>query len=381
MNRQMLADMLGAFAAARNGRGADYLTSMQYRNDRDEQRKALQKQQNQQRQDQLSKERMQAWAVDNRAINHMLKNGQIDRAVTRLNNRLFIGQGLPGFDPKSTQAIKELVTLYESEKQAGRGENANQALQAAIAETDFADQQFSAMGLIQAPEKPQNVKLGKDDRIVNPVTGEEVVGASSTVEKPTTAPREIIEALPENIRPQAEAAYTAAGGGSSGLSAVNDVSERDAESRSEESANQKARGVQMRAIDLTTRILANPDTKDVVGSIGGSALGTFLNPSNYLDQGNANAIADIEELADILTTENLDLMTGVLSESDIKLLRSVAGGGLDRKRGNQQFERDVNRVLETLITAERMSAEDLSSLSDEQFAVYEAAIERKYGNE
>jgi hypothetical protein len=42
------------------------------------------------------------------------------------------------------------------------------------------------------------------------------------------------------------------------------------------------------------------------------------------------------------------MMSGVLSESDIKILRDVAAGGLDRKRSKKEFISNVDRILKAL---------------------------------
>ncbi|MDB4726143.1 hypothetical protein OAF54_01810 [bacterium] len=102
-----------------------------------------------------------------------------------------------------------------------------------------------------------------------------------------------------------------------------------------------------RTVELLDRILANPELDDVVGSVEGTDKGFFFGSQSHSD-GEAEAIADIEEASNILTTENLKLMSGVLSESDIKLLANLAGGALNRTRGEEAFKGDVTALRDKL---------------------------------
>ena len=44
----------------------------------------------------------------------------------------------------------------------------------------------------------------------------------------------------------------------------------------------------------------------------------------------------------------MSLMTGVLSESDIKLLKNLSSGALNRKRGEKRFRKDTQELLDRL---------------------------------
>jgi len=59
-------------------------------------------------------------------------------------------------------------------------------------------------------------------------------------------------------------------------------------------------------------------------------------------------IADIEDLQAILTKDNLNLMKGVLSENDMKLLTRISGGGLNRTRGEKRFLQHAQGILQAL---------------------------------
>jgi len=74
-----------------------------------------------------------------------------------------------------------------------------------------------------------------------------------------------------------------------------------------------------RAYDLTTRMLSNPEALNNVAGPISSRLPTIRGSS-------ADTEADLKELENLLTLGNLNRMTGVLSETDIKILANAASG-------------------------------------------------------
>lgn len=400
MNRQDIGKLMLAAGMGWQGQGAQFVESQ----DRMQRLDRMENQQRQQRNQQLSTERKQALALDFRDIGNRLRNGQIDSAVSLLNRRMQVGSMLPEFNPEDSQALKDLILESERAMQAGDQETAQFALQQAIGLTQVVDDAAVQSGIIPARPAPNLQAIDTDQRVIDMNTGREVVPAQQGDLK-------LPEALTRGMQPEqvdaAQAAYQAAGGGSAGLNAVNDmVQDREEMQRRENlpdaltriypSATQqdlaqmievarsadtvedgikqagelfnnvqterKARGVQFRAIDLLGRILGNPSTKNVTGPLQGRGiLGDYLtNPES------ANALSDIEEVANILTAENLDLMSGVLSETDIKLIASLSGGGLDRRRSDTRFQRDVQQILSKLINAQNINPEMLSQLSNDE---------------
>lgn len=99
----------------------------------------------------------------------------------------------------------------------------------------------------------------------------------------------------------------------------------------------KSENVRKITVDLIGRIRRNKELKNVLGAVEG--LFDFR-----LDPDEVELIADIRELENLLTVENLDLMTGVLSETDIAILRSVGAGGLDRRRSVDEFKRRLDNI-------------------------------------
>jgi hypothetical protein len=102
----------------------------------------------------------------------------------------------------------------------------------------------------------------------------------------------------------------------------------------------------LRGIQLVNRILDNKELKAVIGGMEGSH--SIDSRQHMFDQLEINAIADIENLADILTGDNLGMMSGVLSESDMKIIANIAGGGLNRQRSLEVFKADIMAIKEVL---------------------------------
>lgn len=347
-----------------------------------DQKKLIDQQQKQQRSKELSAERKRAMALDMRGVRELLKGGMTDRAITKLNNREKVGMLLPDFDAVTTQEIRSLIATGNEQE--------------ALKYLDIIDNAAISEGVLPAmaaAEKP--IALAGNERLVDPSTNEVLVPAvQETPEAAPQVPPALLAGVPAEIVPQASAAFEAAGGGSAGISAMNDVIARgregearqqvpqllqasfpnaspaemaqleatvsgasDVESglaaankvREEQRRTKKAKDFQQRAVDLLTRIIEHPEVTDVVGTVQGSDIkGNILNPFRMLDQDNADIIADIEEAQNILTSENMDLMTGVLSESDIKLLKSLSSGALNRTRGDKRFIQDATKLRDTL---------------------------------
>jgi len=107
----------------------------------------------------------------------------------------------------------------------------------------------------------------------------------------------------------------------------------------------KGKVFQKRAVDLLDRILGADELNDVIGSIEGSDESLIPFGGQKLRGDNeSEIIADIEEAGNILTADNLDIMSGVLSETDIRIIANLAGGALNRKRGEEAFIKDVTNL-------------------------------------
>jgi len=116
--------------------------------------------------------------------------------------------------------------------------------------------------------------------------------------------------------------------------------------REQQKTNKKGREVQQNALIIAKRIRNNGDLNAVLGSKqGASQLGDLAHRN---DPGETDAIVDIENLLNMLTADNLSMMTGVLSETDIQIIADVAGGGLNRLRSEGLFKADLDRIITSL---------------------------------
>lgn len=107
-----------------------------------------------------------------------------------------------------------------------------------------------------------------------------------------------------------------------------------------------------RALEVANRLLENDELDDVTGSIDAKDESFIpFGGEKFRGDNEANAIADIKEIGNILTADNLDIMTGVLSETDINIIRSLAAGGLDRSRSDERFREDLVRIRDSLLKA------------------------------
>jgi hypothetical protein len=155
-------------------------------------------------------------------------------------------------------------------------------------------------------------------------------------------------------RTQLQAAMDAAKNTESGLKEA-------AKIRTEQRRLKKAKGFQERAVFLLDKVLNNPELNDVIGSSEGKDEG-FLFGDKIRSDKEAEAIADIKELESILTAENLSLMTGVLSETDIAIIRSLGAGALIRTRGEDRFIEDVTELKDKLSSQLVQTVDDTAQL-------------------
>ena len=79
-------------------------------------------------------------------------------------------------------------------------------------------------------------------------------------------------------------------------------------------------------------------TKGIFGRFDASAVGQMTQSGRQIDQQ-----AALNQLRDILTAENLGIMSGVLTDRDIQVIANIAGGGLT---GRQTDERAVEQLEE-----------------------------------
>lgn len=229
-------------------------------------------------------------------------------------------------------------------------------------------------------------------------------GITPAVEAPPVLPPSITADLSPDLAKKVNDTFTAAGGGDKGIKAVTKLIDQGTESerraaspeiikntfpkasdaeraqlqgvmdgakntesglkaagklREEQRRDKKGKGFQVRAVELLTGILDNDELNDVLGSIEGATDFRFQDSE-------AELIADIEEAGNILTADNLSLMSGVLSETDIKILQNLAGGALNRKRSSARFKKDVTALRDKLASKQIVTVDDRATANQVQ---------------
>jgi hypothetical protein len=223
---------------------------------------------------------------------------------------------------------------------------------------------------------------------------------ATTASEQAVIPPVLLSGLSNDVAEKGSAAFTAAGGGKDGLNAFQKIVDAGSEQEKRiaspqilkssfpkaspaemvqlqatmDSANNTQEGLklasklrvdqrrdlkgkdfQIKAIDLLDNILKNDQLSDVIGSIeGGIDFRLFSDAESEL-------IADIEEAKNILTADNLSLMSGVLSESDIRILANLSGGALNRKRTEKRFTTDVTSLRDRLKSKMIVTADDTAN--------------------
>ena len=230
-------------------------------------------------------------------------------------------------------------------------------------------QRFDAAGNIIASSAPkaEAFTLAPGERRIQ---GGRIVAEGAPLQQ-TVIPPQLLTGLPDQVAGKASAAYSAAGGGKDGIAAYGKIVDQAGETerrkaspkliqqsfpdasnaeriqlqsamdaakttdeglknagtiRGQQRQMKKAKVFQKQAVSLLTSIIENPQLPDVTGSIEGAY------DTRLFSDSESGLIADIQESVAILTSDNMDLMSGVLSESDLALLKNLSSGALDRKR-------------------------------------------------
>jgi hypothetical protein len=255
---------------------------------------------------------------------------------------------------------------------------------------------------LEVPETEGEFTLSPGQQRFGP--GGKVIAAVSADQAATKEiPPELVIGLDESVARKGAAAFKAAGGGNDGLKAFTNIVDQGSELerrqaspqiiqatfpnateaeraqlqgvmdsakttesglkaaagvREEQRRTKKAQGFQDRAVTLLNSILASDELNDVLGSVEGAIDFRFQDSE-------AELISDIEEAENILTADNMDLMTGVLSESDIKILKNLAGGGLNRRRTAERFRADVGAIRDKLASQKVTTIDEQRSVGGE----------------
>lgn len=330
----------------------------------------------QQRGQKLDLDRKKAFAQDLRGTRQLLDAGDVQGASQLLGNRIELINQLGGDATDSMGLLQSIQSVQTPEE-----------LQSISGELGTLENRAVAAGFLSAPKAAEGFTLSPgQERFVGGRKVASVAPLAKDVPTSTEIPAELVIGLDQEIATKGAAAFRAAGGGKDGLKAFNEIVDKGGESqrraaspqiikttfprassaeltqlqgvmdaakttesglkeagklREEQRRNKKGQAFQEKAIDLMGRILGNDELDDVLGSVEGAI-------DFRLQDSEAELIADIEEAANILTADNLSLMSGVLSESDIKILQNLAGGGLNRKRSPARFRNDVTQIMDKL---------------------------------
>ncbi len=336
--------------------------------------------------------RLRARSLDSQTASRLLKAGQFGGAIDFLNDRIGAVTESNG-DPSETQGILNQVMEI--------AQNQDGPLLDDVIDTLDANVQFGVeRDLIAGPKPEKFIETTKAGQAIvqtaRGIEARDIPGLTPIRDLEAGLPKKLLQDLSPNVRGQATEAFKLAGGGKDGLKAFNEVVEtakvttrredvpqildasfprtspaeraqldavmqaatnvdsglKQADKiRTEQRRLKKAQGFQRRAIDLLTNIIGNDQLGDIVGSIEGAIDFRFTDVESEL-------IADIDEAQNILTAENMDLMTGVLSESDIKLLKNLSSGALNRKRSEKRFRADAQSLLDKLSSALVQTVDD-----------------------
>lgn len=174
----------------------------------------------------------------------------------------------------------------------------------------------------QKPQAPVSVRPGQT--LVDPMTGEPIYTA------PAAEPK-----LPAGYR------MSETGEAEPIPGTLQAVQMQEAQSK-----QQKGNMLKTEALRLVDELLAD---KDAIYS----AAGPFdaMTPTFFSDAKDAEI--KLDTLANILTAENLDMMKGILSDTDIKILRSIQAGGLRLDRGDKQLIAELERMQKALQNAQQ----------------------------
>lgn len=213
-----------------------------------------------------------------------------------------------------------------------------------------------------APDIPQELLVGLDPQVSSKGAAafkaagggdkgltafQKTVDQGTEQQRRIASPQILSQSFPkasqaENV--QLQAVMDAAKTTEAGLKAAGKV-------REEQRRDKKGKAFQTRSLQLLNGILENPELDDVLGSVEGAI-------DFRLQDSEAELISDIEETGNILTADNLSLMSGVLSETDIKILANLAGGALNRKRSPERFKADVTKLRDKIASQLIVTADD-----------------------
>jgi hypothetical protein len=272
----------------------------------------------------MNEQRQKAMATDAMTVYQLVNDNKIEDAISLTNRRISYIEQLGG-DPSDTIQIRDLLSNPET-------------LDIARQELGLFVQASMENGLLPAPRVPEQFTLGADE--VRYDDQGRVIARG--IPKPVEARQEPAQSEIAKINRDVANGYITPEEGESLKAMLNKPevpSEEDivrlelartqlgtAQQNATQSATETSQRQGMiqnelvRAYELADKLVNSADAvKGVTGPIQGRLPVLF-------GQDRAAARADLEELGNLLTMANLGRMTGVLSESDIRLIASASSG-------------------------------------------------------
>ena len=365
---QQVGNALLALSAGVAGRGPEFVQQAR--------EAKLQEEQLRQTRD---KERSKTVFLDAFAGQKLGSQGRWGAVAKLFNDRAERSKAHPGVDFRGTEQIRMMANIA-----ASNNPNAAEAQENLLATFNNTVDVGRAVGVIK-DDRPSDLDVAsaelKRAQAKEATRKTELLGGEGL-----RAPEALLKDLSSATKAKASEAFVLAGGGKDGVKALNaqvalsntqaqredvpnllnasfpnaspaervqlDAAVQGAKTvesgmkqadkiRTEQRRLKKAKGFQERAVQLLNNILSSDQLGDITGSIEGGIDFRFSDVE-------AEVIADIQEAQNILTAENMDLMTGVLSESDIQLLKNLSSGALNRRRGIERFKKDATTLRDKL---------------------------------
>lgn len=193
--------------------------------------------------------------------------------------------------------------------------------------------------------------FGKDLKIaIDPDTGERVYVQASG----RGGVRRVEGVMPPGPEQDAERARMIAEAEQSTPKGQAELTRLEADAEAEQQKIAKGRQIKGTALKRVNELLEDPESlAEVSGLIQGRL------PARTTKQ--QDLINKFTQLKSILTADNLGIMSGVLSESDMKVISDIAGGGLHRVGGEQTLVKELQSLQQSLsseIGGETESAAD-----------------------
>lgn len=196
---------------------------------------------------------------------------------------------------------------------------------------------LTVLGKYASPSEQGKVGLfrqftGADGKTykLNTSTGDfEVIAEAEGVDISALPPeaQEVLEGQPAEIQKKAVESFASAG----------NVEKR----RAADEQRAKADALKQDALRITRELMS--DTDQIKNSVG-----SFDSILPSVTEGAQDFDKKLDTLKSMLTAENLKLMSGVLSETDIKILSNIASGELTTKGSEEEFMGALKRLEQKL---------------------------------